>query len=139
LGDEGKGALGKIRHLGEYLLTLASFGLIASLLVIIKSAPYLGFVELVGGVSGFAFSLIAFSLGAYLFNEPLRDTTPKNTGPEIDLPEGIREYWTKRVAGFSDAEIEELLKHETRRRYLKALENEKRRRLGRKIKTLKTH
>jgi len=134
LGDEGKRALGKIRHLGEYVLILASFGLIASLLVIIKSVPYLGFVELIGGVSGFAFSLVAFSLGACLFNEPARDTTPKNIGPEIDLPDGIREYWTNRVMGFSDAEIEELLKHEIRRRYLKALENEKRRRLVEKSK-----
>ena len=129
MGDEGKGALGKIRHLGEYLLTLASFGLIASLLVIIKSAPYLGFVELVGGVSGFAFSLIAFSLGAYLFNEPQHDTAPINIRSEIDLPDGIKEYWTKKVASFSDAEIEELLHKESRRRYLKVLENEKRKRL----------
>ena len=116
------------------MLILASFGLIASLLVIIKCVPYLGFVELIGGASGLAFSLIAFSLGAYLFTEPPRDTTPKNTGPEIDLPDGIREYWTNRVASFSDADIEELLKHEIRRRYLKALENEKRKRLDEKSK-----
>jgi hypothetical protein len=134
LGDEGKRGLKKFRHLGEYVLIVACFGLIASLLVIIKDVPYLGFVGLIEGVCGFAFSLIAFSLGAYLLNRPPHDNTPKSTGPEIDLPDGIRGYWTQRVASFSDSEIEELLKHETRRRYLKALENEKRRRLEEKSK-----
>ena len=134
MSDERKEALKKIPHLGEYMLTLASFGLIASLVLIIKSVPYLGFVELTGGVSGFEFSMTVFLLGAYLFDEAPRQIKPRDTGPEIELPDGIRGYWTQRVASFSDAEIEELLHKESRRRYLKVLENEKRRRLEEEAK-----